>query len=148
MASGLLARVTAIDRAIVLVGYLHDRLRYLQPAMSPLIESACASPELAKLPYLADCRDRMRRAECFPTAWRAAVRGRPGALKAEEARVLESLADVLGATDLESQLTALDYTREQLRRCHIEAGRNREKYQKLYGTLGVLAGLAVGIILI
>lgn len=94
------------------------------------------------------CRERMLRGDSFPVAWRTAVAQSPGALKGEEVRILASLADVLGTTDLDSQLSALDYTGEQLRRCHAAAGQKRDKCQKLYGTLGVLAGLAVAIILI
>lgn len=148
MASGLSARASAIDTAVVLTGWLADRLRYLQPSMSSLIESAGSSPELGKLPYIAACRAQMRRGESFPVAWRSAVEKHPGALKSEEIRLLSSLADVLGATDLESQLTALDYTREQLRRCYAQACSDRDKHQKLYGTLGVLAGIGIAIILI
>lgn len=148
MASGLSARVLAIESAVQLLHDLHDRLYHLRPTMGELIEAAAKRETFAGLDYLAECRDRMRRGEPFPAAWKNALAQRPGALPDEEAALLAALADVLGATDLDSQLTALDCTREQLEHRLMLAREQRQKNHKLYGTLGVLAGVAVAIILI
>lgn len=148
MASGLSKRVRAIECAVVLLDHFHDRLRYLQPTMNRLVESACSLGQLAEAGYLTGCRDAMRRGEPFPRSWREGLKRWPGALGKEETELMEALADTLGVTDLDRQLTALCYTRERLEHRLETARLEREKHHKLYGALGVLAGLAIAIILI
>lgn len=148
MASGLSKKVTAIEAAIALVAHFSDRLRYLQPTLAALLNSACGQSMLQPCSYLAPCREALRQGEAFPSAWQKAVRQCPGALGVEQAAVLETLGDVLGATDLDSQLTALAWVREQLEHHLLSARQDREKYHKMYSTLGVLCGIAIAIILL
>ena len=148
MASGLSKKVLEIEAAIALLGHFHDRLRYLSPTMTGLIESACAAEGTGNIPYLTGCRERMGRGLPFPDSWKAAVAAHPGALGREETGLLAALGDVLGATDLESQLAAVAYTRQQLELRLDIARQYRDRHHKLYGTLGVLTGIAIVIILI
>lgn len=104
--------------------------------------------QLADQTYLTDCRDRMRRGEDFPSSWRGAVENCANVFGKEETRLLSALGDVLGATDLDSQLTALSYTKEQLEHRLGLARQDKQKHGKLYSTLGVLIGLAIVIILV
>lgn len=147
MASGLSKRVAAIETAIALLGYFSDRLRYLRPTMSALVGAAGDTAGLREAAYLAGCGERMARGEPFPEAWRAALEEQPGALGEGERELLRNLADILGAADLDSQLAALAYAERQMEHRLGLARANREKHQKLYGTLGVLGGLAVAIML-
>lgn len=148
MASGLSTRTAAIESAVQLLQDLHDRLLHLRPTMGELIEAAARREAFAGLGYLTACRDRMRRGEPFPTAWKKSIQQFPGALPTEETAMLSMLSDVLGATDLDSQLTALDCTREQLAHRLLLAREQQQKNHKLYGILGVFTGIAVAIILI
>lgn len=148
MASGLSKRVSGIETALVLIGHLHDRLRYLQPPLTELLESALALEQLREAAYLAPCLDSMGRGVPFPTSWRTAVESHCGALGREEAELLAALGDILGSTDLDSQLASLTYTRQSLEHRLELARQFSQKHQKLYGTLGVLAGIAIVIIMV
>lgn len=135
-----------IESAVLLLRYLHDRLQYLQPTMGSLLESACA--QFSDIGWLRECRDNMRKGTPFPTAWREALTQRPGSLGQEEQELLLPLGGVLGTTDLENQLSTLAYTCQQMEHQLALAQKEKEKHQKLYRTLGVLAGIAIAILLI
>lgn len=137
-----------IESAIRLMNYLIDRLRYLQPTVAGLVASASEAPGLEGAPYVRECRRRMEQGAGFPESWRRSVSSHEGTLGKEGTAILESLSEILGASDLESQLTALDYARERLRRCLEQARTRKEQRQKLYCALGVLVGAGAAVILI
>lgn len=148
MASALSARVASIEHTLSLLAFLQDRLVYLRPTMGELIDSACAQPNLQELEFLRTCQQAMQQGTPFPQAWKSSIACWRSALTKEDRVLLLSLAEVLGACDLDSQLSSIAFTREQIEHRLVCARQEREKYQKLYGTLGVLAGFAVAVVLI
>lgn len=133
---------------MVLLDHLHDRLRYLQPTLRSLLDSACGLSRLADTPYISRCRDALEEGENFPLCWRRETEAYSKVIGKEEAELLAALSDVLGAADLDSQLSSLTYTHTQLEHYLELARQNRARYQKLYSTLGILVGLALAIILV
>lgn len=148
MASGLSKRVSGIENAVALLAHIHDRMRFLSPTVGGLVESACGVGKLRGVAYLTVCREQMGRGVPFPTAWREAVWQYPGSLGAEEAALMASLSEVLGSSDLESQLNAVAYTRSRMEELLEQSREYRRKHQKLYGSLGILTGLAIVILLV
>lgn len=69
------------------------------------------------------------------------------ALQAADAEALSSLAAVLGASDRQDQVRHLRLCRERLRAAEAGAEADRRKYERLYRQLGLLAGVAVAILL-
>ncbi len=79
--------------------------------------------------------------------WQRAVRSDP-AVPARVQEILCSLGNVLGTTDTQGQLAALELHRIQLR---AAAGESRERYTvqgKLYRSLGLLGGAAAVVLLL
>lgn len=148
MASGLSRKVREIETAVQLLAHLYDRMKWFQPTMNSLVETAGELPTFRELLYLVACRRGMGLGESFPAAWRAALEQEHGALGGEETAILLGLGDILGATDLEGQLAALAFARREMELRLETARADRSRYQKLYSTLGVLAGLAFAIILL
>ncbi len=147
MASGLSGKVVMIENSIALLGMLYDRLKYLQPTTSALIEAAAGMEQFSRTEFLIHCRDEMRRGIPFPEAWRSGIEEHAKLLGKEHAQALLPLGGTLGSTDLESQLTAIDYTRQLLNN-RLEIARDyRDKHAKLYRSLGALCGVAIAIIL-
>lgn len=132
----------------MLLNHFHDRLQYLQPTVWALVDSAGSVEQLRRIDWLSECHRAMEDGIPFPQAWRGALTRDCGALGEEEAALLAALADTLGATDLQSQLTALAYTRSQLEGRLALAREYREKHRRLYNALGALSGAAVMIILL
>lgn len=69
-------------------------------------------------------------------------------LKKEELDVLEDFGGGLGGSDRVEQLKNLHMVQEQLRVIESNAENDRNKYERMYKTLGVLAGAALVLILI
>ncbi len=69
-------------------------------------------------------------------------------LKKEEMDVLEDFGLGLGGSDREGQLKNLLMVQEQLKIIESNAENDRNKYERMYKTLGVLAGAALVLILI
>lgn len=148
MASGLSARLRRLEGCIALLSEMSGRLEYLQPTIGSLINSLAAQERFADLVFLRECADSMRAGDEFSRSWRVALEKQAGGLGREEADILGTLGDVLGRSDLESQLAALSLTREQLS-TQIAGTRDKIKARGgLYRSIGVLGGVAAAIILI
>ena len=66
----------------------------------------------------------------------------------EDERILIDFGLTLGKTDIEGQLRNIEVTIEKLKGQLIYAKESRDKYGKLYKTMGTLGGVALAIILI
>jgi len=100
------------------------------------------------LPFLRECAQLMLEGRDLPSCWRRAIEKHTAAIGKEEVAILASLGDVLGQSDLASQLAAIDLARVQLEQ-RIESARERVISQgSLYRSIGALGGVAAAIILI
>jgi len=90
----------------------------------------------------------MRGGRDFASSWRVALKKQIVTLGKEEAAIIGSLGDVLGQSDLESQLAAISLARAQLEQ-RIDGAREKVSAQSsLYRSIGALGGVAAAIILI
>ena len=142
-AKRLIERVSALECALRLYRYLHDRLKFLQPGVISLIDAAVQSGEFEKLSFLRECRENMKDSGDFADSWKKALENNTSSLGREASAVMASLSGVLGKTDLESQLAAIDYGAALLEKRLENAREYAKKHQRLYRTLGVLAGALV-----
>ena len=81
-------------------------------------------------------------------AWNEAVESTYTNLNSEDRNVLKSLSKMLGKTDLEGQLKEIELTENFLNYQIEKAETERQKNEKLYKTLGIVAGVGIVIILI
>lgn len=147
MASGLSKRVSAIEQNIALLLFFHDQLRYFQLPVDELLEASARLEQFRSMAYLTDCLEAIAQGGSFSASWADALQSQQMTLGGRETEILASLGEVLGATDLDSQLSTLAYTREQLNLCLHSAREKCAKLQKMYGALGVLTGIAIVIVL-
>ena len=146
MAAGLSERVSSLERVLRLVGHLRDRLKFLRPSVRALVQNAAAVEDFGELGFLDSCRDMMETGMDFPAAWKQSAR--QAAVPDKEAReILAGLGDILGGSDLESQLSAVALCENRLELRLSEARENAAQHKKLYCTLGALAGVGAAIIL-
>jgi stage III sporulation protein AB len=139
--------VKLIEESIRLYRYLRDRLKFLRPSVSTLIGTAASSGEFASLGFLGDCDARLSAGEGFCESWRTSVEAWAPALGKTAAPVIAGLGGVLGQSDLESQISAIDYGAAVLEDRLLAAREDAARYNRLYSALGVLAGLGIAIIL-
>lgn len=81
-------------------------------------------------------------------AWSEAIQEADISLKQEDKDILKELGKILGQTDSDSQVNEIQVTETFLDMQIERAEEERKKNQKLYRTLGVVAGMVFVIILV
>lgn len=148
MAASLWERVRRLEECSALLGEMALRLRHLAPTMEGMIVFFAQRERYEKLLFPQKCQKEMAEGSAFPVAWQTALQGCEALLGREETALVAALGDVLGQTDLDSQLQALEGTRELLDQ-RIEGARQiSQRRSSLYRTMGVLGGAALFILMI
>lgn len=80
-------------------------------------------------------------------AWRMALDIRILNIETEDLNILKDFSKLLGKTDIQGQISQIDLTNVFLDEQIQKATRERMKNEKLYRTLGMIAGLAIVIVL-
>lgn len=106
------------------------------------------SESFAGFTFLKECLRQLQGGVLFPDAWKAGVRGFRGSLTDRDKEILESVSDILGSSDYESQLNALELNITLLEENLKEALAEKNTGGKLYRTLGVLIGIGAAIFLL
>ena len=81
-------------------------------------------------------------------AWNKAIDTDILNINLEDKNVLKNLSKLLGATDLEGQLSQIEMTSDFLDEQIKKAEKEREKNESMYRKLGMIIGLGIVIILI
>lgn len=81
-------------------------------------------------------------------AWEKSIEEYEGNLTKEDKQVIKNLSRLLGATDLEGQISQIEVTENFLENQIRQAQEEKNKNEKLYKKLGSTIGLAIVIILI
>lgn len=84
----------------------------------------------------------------FQRLWQEGLDQCPLRLDREDRALLEQLGPVLGRYDGDSQRQAVEAALAGLGRCQVQAGEERRQLGRIYGVLGVTAGLFLAIVLI
>lgn len=84
----------------------------------------------------------------FQQIWQDCLSAAPLRLKAADRALLERLGPVLGRYDGESQRMALEDAAAGLRQLQGEAAEERKRLGRVYGVLGMTAGLFLAIMLL
>ena len=103
-------------------------------------------PVLSGCDYLDEAAGNAVQAD-FSSAWAQAVDNSGEPLDPPERRLLSSVGDILGTSDLDTQLGQLGLLIEQLDAILSEARVSCEKNRRLSATLGSLLGLSLAVIL-
>lgn len=67
-------------------------------------------------------------------------------IQKQEQRELEKLGGMLGYLDVEMQVNTLDYYLEQFERSSLQAAQTARNQKRLYQSMGILAGLALSVL--
>lgn len=125
-----------------MVNDLGTQLRFQTPTVWELLSFLCAQELYQPLGFLGQVSD----SERFFDGWRTAVE-QDFTLQGEEKQLLTELGSVLGTTDTEGQLSALELIGTRLCQLTAEAQQSAEEKGKLYRALGILGGAAAAVVL-
>lgn len=110
--------------------------------------------EIAKTSSVTTIAELFRKASCqmqeknAKEAWEIAVEQMEGNLKEEDRRMMKEFGRLLGKTDIDGQMSQIELTKSFLEEQIEKAKLDRKKNEKLYKSLGMVAGLAIVIVLV
>ncbi|MBE3101119.1 MAG: stage III sporulation protein AB [Firmicutes bacterium] len=83
-------------------------------------------------------------------AWRSSLNQLKGRLflQSEEFDILYRFGDQLGSSDKDGQVKYIRLTLSQLHLQELKAQETRDKYERMYKSLGLLSGIAIAIMLL
>ena len=140
--------MSLLEAHMALLGQMGDRLRYLRPGMTALMEALAENERFADLRYPAHCAALLRTGNSFSYSWQTALAQEKNRLGREETEILAGLAEVLGQSDMDGQLAALAYTEKMLQSRWEPARTQEQKYAGLYRSMGLFLGLAAAVVLL
>lgn len=139
-------RISAIERVRTFILTLRHTLRFTLAPPAQLLTILQRDPVLSGCDYLAAAAEKIGQTD-FSSAWAQAVHNSTEPLDAPERGLLASMGDILGTSDLDTQLGQLDLLSGQLDAILAEARVSCEKNRRLSATLGSLLGLSLAVIL-
>ena len=143
-------RVKELERCLVFIDKLKTSLHYQNLPTRELIHSLSGQAACKELLFLRYCSEALDQNNHFPSVWRKSVercRGKMNLLP-EDLELMASLADIVGASDTEGQLSALEMIETLLQKQRNEAISAQQKKGKLYRSLGALAGASMVVLLL
>lgn len=152
-----LAGVCRLDSRVRDLGELAAGLDVLQRELgwrlAPLPQALDGAARAAHGPaaqFFARCAQRAGEADGqpFQQVWRDSLASAPLRLAEGDKALLERLGPVLGRYDGDSQCLALEDTAAGLRTLQGEAADDRSRLGRVYGVLGMTAGLLLAIALL
>lgn len=126
---------------------LRSQLAFTLSPPADLLCSALRDPSFARCDYLTGACRRIQEGAEVERAWAAAVTESREPFTAEDRSQMTRLGEILGKSDLETQLSQLALLAERLEQQAGEARGQAQTQARLSTTLGALTGLALAILL-
>lgn len=131
---------------ILLIKELTVQIKYTNSEIGVVLKTAAQNEAYRNLLFVTAC-DHISEDGDFHPLWNEGVKKQPY-LTAADRELLFALGDRLGATDLDGQLSFLELTCEMLKKQQQEASENYRKKGRMYRSVGILCGLAAGIMVL
>ena len=131
---------------LMLVKELSVQIRYTNAKIGDMLKSASQNSAYGKLSFVTECA-LLNENEDVHRVWSEGVKKQPF-LDQRDRELLLSLGEHLGETDSEGQLSFLEMTESMLSEQREEARENYGKKSGMYRSVGLLCGLAAGIIVL
>ena len=135
-----------MSSVILLINELTVQIKYTNTEIGAMLKAASQNEAYQNLLFVTDCA-RISENGDFHPLWNDGVKKQPYLTSADR-ELLFALGDRLGETDLDGQLSFLELTCEMLKKQQAEAAENYRRKGRMYRSVGVLCGLAVGIMVL
>lgn len=135
-------------QTVEIIEKIKAEIRYTAKETRQLINELQESECFDKLVFLKKCVDLMDSGISFPKAWEKAIKSNPENFDSNDLEQIIYLSEVLGATDIQGQISALDMVKCNIENNLYQAEQNCQTKGKMYKSLGMLSGLAVAILTI
>ncbi len=139
-------REERLSSILLLVNEISVQIRYTNAKIGDMLKNASQNTAYCKLSFVTDCAG-LNENEDFHKTWSEGVKKQPF-LNRRDKELLLSLGEHLGETDSEGQLSFLEMTGSMLSEQREEARENYGKKSGMYRSVGLLCGLAAGIMVL
>ncbi|MCM1299633.1 MAG: stage III sporulation protein AB [Firmicutes bacterium] len=139
-------REAVLSAVILLIRELTVQIRYTNSEIGKMLRSAAQNEEFKKLLFVTGCEEISEKGD-FHKSWRSGAAMQPY-LNTKDRELLLSLGEKLGSTDLDGQLSFLEMTEEIFKERQKQAFSDYLNKGRVYRSVGVLCGLAAGIIVL
>ena len=143
-------RVLMLEKCILMVNAINAEIEYLLKPSADIIDSLVDRQDLADLKFLRSCLLKMNEGEDFYSAWRASLNDKENVayLSDSDVEILNSFSELFGVTGCDGQSLNCNLFSSKLQFVLNEAVKDRDKYSKLFSSLGLLTGLCFIIVFI
>lgn len=139
-------RERVMSAALLFIKELAVRIRYTNAEIGEMLRTAADNEEYGRLIFISCCTD-IGEGGNFHGKWKEGVKSQPY-LTARDRELLTALGERLGETDCDGQLSFLEMTEELIKGQREQAAADYTNKGKLYRSVGLLCGLAAGIMLL
>lgn len=139
-------REKTMSLALLLIKELAVQIRYTNAEIGEILLSATQKDEYNALLFIKECVKTNKNGD-YHLLWREGVKKQPF-LTVKDRDLLNSLGDSLGQTDTEGQLSFLEMYEELVKRRIEEASTEYADRGRVYRSVGLLCGLAAGIMVL
>lgn len=147
LSTNLIQAKQEIHLMIDFIERLKTEIRFQARELKEIFEVLACEDRFSKLTFIPLCLKEMENTS-FPAAWEKAVKETQMKLNKENATLLLSMSDILGASDAQGQLNMLDMVEQSFKRSLEEAEKNAVVKGRMYRSLGILCGLGLGVLFI
>ena len=131
---------------LLLIKELTVQIRYTNAKIGDILKSAAENSAYRNLYFVTDCLF-LNENEDFHKTWSEGIK-RQAFLNQRDKELLFALGERLGETDSEGQLSFLEMTEAMLSEQREEAREERSAKSRMYRSVGLLCGLAMGIMVL
>ncbi len=131
---------------LLLIKGLAVQIRYTNAEIGDILTSAAKNEEYKDLYFVCKCGKPDEKGN-FHLLWGEGIKKQPF-LTAKDRELLNMLGDSLGQTDTEGQLSFLEMYEELIKRNLEQAAKDYAEKGRMYRSVGLLCGLAVGIMVL
>ena len=135
-----------MSSVILLIKELTVQIKYTNSEIGTMLKNAAQNQAYQNLLFVTSCISISENGN-FHDLWNDGVKKQPYLTLADR-ELLFALGDRLGETDLDGQLSFLELTCEMLKKQQGEAAENYRKKGRMYRSVGLLCGLAAGIMVL
>ena len=135
-----------ISTVILLIKELTVQIKYTKSEIGAMLKNAAHNQAYQSLLFVTSCVNLSENGDFHPL-WNDGVKKQP-CLTPADRELLFALGDRLGETDLDGQLSFLELTCEMLKVKQQEAAESYRQKGRMYRSVGILCGLAAGIMVL
>ena len=143
-------RVRELEASIAMIEELSLQIRYRALPVYELAGALESSKGLEPLRFIGMLNEHIEKERNFSIAWSNAIRSCKDQtnLKEDDVKILISVGNELGKSDIDGQSSTLSLYRDMLSRSLESAIEEKHNKGKMYRNLGALIGVGIAIILI